>query len=41
VRQQTHSPEQAMQMAAMAYRADDLDQALYQYLRAIELDPKR
>lgn len=41
VRQQSSSPEQAMQMAAMAYRADDLDQALYQYLRAIELDPKR
>lgn len=41
VRQQANSPEQAMQVAAMAYQADDLDQALYQYLRAIELDPKR
>lgn len=41
VRKSSTSAEQAMQMAAMAYRADDLDQALFQYLRAIELDPKR
>ena len=28
-----------MRMGAMAYRAGAFDQALYQYLRAIELDP--
>lgn len=41
VKKQASSPEQAMQIAAMAYRAGDLDQALYQYLRALELDPER
>jgi tetratricopeptide (TPR) repeat protein len=41
VRKQPSSADQAMQMAAMAYQAGDLDQSLYQYLRAIELDPKR
>jgi tetratricopeptide (TPR) repeat protein len=41
VRKQASSADQAMQMAAMAYQAGDLDQALYQYLRAIELEPKR
>ena len=35
------TPEQAMRMAAAAYSAGDTDQALYQYLRASELDPKR
>lgn len=35
------TPEQAMRMAAAAYQAGDSDQALYQYLRASELDPKR
>ncbi|WJN57590.1 tetratricopeptide repeat protein [Pseudomonas sp. SO81] len=39
VQEQASSPEQAMQMGAMAYRAGAFDQALYQYLRAIELDP--
>lgn len=41
VRKQASSADQAMQMAAMAYQAGDLDQSLYQYLRAIELQPKR
>lgn len=41
VKKQANSPDQAMQIAAMAYQASDLDQALYQYLRALELDPKR
>lgn len=41
VRKQASSADQAMQMAAMAYQAGDLDQSLYQYLRAIELEPKR
>jgi tetratricopeptide (TPR) repeat protein len=41
VQEQADSPEQAMRMAAMAYQAGALDQSLYQYLRAIELDPKR
>lgn len=41
VQRQSASPDQAMQTAAAAYQAGDLDQALYQYLRAIELDPKR
>lgn len=41
VQEQASSPEQAMRMAAMAYQAGALDQALYQYLRALELDPKR
>jgi len=41
VQKQSSSPDQAMLMAAAAYQAGDLDQALYQYLRAIELDPKR
>ncbi|MCL7461224.1 tetratricopeptide repeat protein [Pseudomonas sp. NW5] len=35
------SADQAMAMAAAAYRAGDRDQALFQYLRASELDPKR
>lgn len=41
VQKQASSPDKAMQIAAMAYQAGDLDQALYQYLKAIELDPKR
>lgn len=41
VRRQAGSADQAMQMAALAYQAGDLDQALYQYLRVIELEPKR
>ncbi|MDX1368994.1 tetratricopeptide repeat protein [Pseudomonas sp.] len=41
VRKQAGSADQAMQMAAMAYQAGDLDQSLYQYLRVIELEPKR
>lgn len=41
VSKQASSADQAMQMAAMAYQAGDLDQALFQYLRAIEMDPKR
>lgn len=40
VQKQSSSPDQAMQMAAVAYQSGDLDQSLYQYLRAIELDPK-
>lgn len=35
------SAEQAMVGAAAAYRSGNLDQALYLYLRAIELEPKR
>lgn len=35
------SPEKAMRIAAAAYAAGDSDQALFQYLRASELDPKR
>lgn len=34
------SAEQAMLVAASAYRAGDLDRALFQYLRAADLDPK-
>lgn len=41
VQEQASSPDQAMRMAAIAYRSGALDQALYQYLRAIELDPKQ
>lgn len=41
VQEQADSPEQAMRMGATAYQAGALDQALYQYLRAIELDPTR
>ncbi len=41
VRKQASSADQAMQMAAMAYQAGDSDQSLYQYLRAIELEPER
>lgn len=41
VQDQAESSEQAMGMADVAYRAGALDQALYQYLRAVELDPKR
>lgn len=41
VKKQASSPDQAMQIAAMAYQAGDLDQALYQYLRTLELDPQR
>jgi tetratricopeptide (TPR) repeat protein len=41
VRKQASSADQAMRMAAMAYQAGDLDQSLYQYLRVIELEPKR
>lgn len=41
VRKQAGSAEQAMQLAALAYRSGDLDQSLFQYLRAMELEPKR
>lgn len=41
VRKQAGSADQAMQLAALAYRAGDLDQSLFQYLRAMELEPKR
>lgn len=41
VQKNSQSPEQAMRIAAAAYAAGDTDQALYQYLRAIELDPGR
>ena len=41
VQEQASSPDQAMRMAAIAYQGGALDQALYQYLRAIELDPKQ
>ncbi|UVJ44292.1 tetratricopeptide repeat protein [Pseudomonas sp. LS1212] len=41
VQTQSSSPDQAMQVAAMAYQAGDLDQALFQYLRVLELAPKR
>src|SRR5690606_6039987 len=39
VQEQASSPQQAMRMAAVAYQGGALDQALYHYLRAIELDP--
>ena len=35
------TPDKAMRLAAAAYAAGDSDQALFQYLRASELDPKR
>ncbi|AYC32625.1 Tfp pilus assembly protein PilF [Pseudomonas cavernae] len=41
VQKQIDSPTQAMQLAARAYQSGNLDLALFQYLRAIELDPKR
>jgi tetratricopeptide (TPR) repeat protein len=41
VQKQVSSPDQAMLMAARSYQAGDLDQSLFQYLRAFELDPKR
>jgi len=41
VQEQASSPDQAMRMAAIAYQGGALDQALYQYLRAIELDPEQ
>ncbi|MDH4582106.1 tetratricopeptide repeat protein [Pseudomonas sp. BN415] len=41
VQKEINSPDQAMLMAGRAYQAGDLDLALFQYLRAIELDPKR
>lgn len=41
VRKQAGSADQAMQLADMAYRGGDLDQALYLYLRTLELEPKR
>ncbi|OWJ92390.1 Tfp pilus assembly protein PilF [Pseudomonas sp. A46] len=41
VQTQLDSPDQAMRFAARSYQAGDLDQALFQYLRVIELDPKR
>ncbi|AOE84486.1 tetratricopeptide repeat protein [Pseudomonas sp. TCU-HL1] len=41
VQTQADSPDQAMLMAARSYQVGELDQALFQYLRAIELDPKR
>ncbi|AJE15687.1 tetratricopeptide repeat protein [Stutzerimonas balearica] len=40
VRKQAGSANQAMLMADAAYRAGDLDQALYLYLRTLELEPK-
>ena len=39
--QEIGSADEAMLTAAQAYRAGDLDQSLFQYLRALELDPKR
>lgn len=41
VQKGAETPEQALRMAAAAYAAGDSDQALYQYLRVSELDPKR
>jgi tetratricopeptide (TPR) repeat protein len=41
VRKEAQSAEQAMAMAAEAYRAGDLDQSLFLYLRALEFDPER
>ncbi|MDH4565894.1 tetratricopeptide repeat protein [Pseudomonas sp. BN414] len=41
VQNQVDSPDVAMRMAARSYQAGDLDQALFQYLRAFELDPSR
>ncbi|MDH4607280.1 tetratricopeptide repeat protein [Pseudomonas sp. BN102] len=41
VQKEVNSPDQAMLMATRSYQAGDMDQALFQYLRAIELDPKR
>lgn len=41
VRKSIDSADEAMRIAAMAYQAGDLDQSLFQYLRAIELDPER
>ncbi len=41
VRQGAQTADQAMRMATAAYAAGDTDQALYQFLRASELDPKR
>lgn len=41
VQKEINSPNQAMLMAARAYQGGDLDLALFQYLRALELDPKR
>jgi len=40
VQQEATSANQAMLIAETAYRAGDLDQALYQFLRASDLDPK-
>lgn len=40
VQKGAESPEQAMRIAASAYAAGDTDQALFQYLRASELNPK-
>jgi tetratricopeptide (TPR) repeat protein len=40
-KQEIGSADEAMLIAAQAYRAGDLDQSLFQYLRALELDPKR
>lgn len=40
-RQQDGSLAQALQLAGMAYQAGDLDQALFQYLRALEIEPKQ
>ncbi|UVE17108.1 tetratricopeptide repeat protein [Pseudomonas sp. LS44] len=41
VQKQIDSPTEAMQLAARAYQSGNLDLALFQYLRALELDPKR
>ncbi len=41
VQKEIKSPDQAMLTAGAAYLAGDMDQALFQYLRAIELDPER
>jgi tetratricopeptide (TPR) repeat protein len=41
VQKEINSPDQAMLMAGRAYQVGDLDLALFQYLRAFELDPKR
>lgn len=41
VQKGANTPDQAMRMAMAAYQAGDSDQALYQFLRANELDSKR
>lgn len=40
-KQEVGSADEAMLIAAQAYRSGDLDQSLFQYLRALELEPTR